>query len=396
VFPKELNEFISTSNIVKKEFLPGHDVSLVHSGKEFFDLLVKLIDNSNSSVHFQTYIFDDDITGNLIADALKRAAFRGVKIHLLLDGVGSYSLTREFIDRLEATGVEFRFFSKLPWHGITQAGRRLHHKVVVVDQSLALIGGINIANKYNDVDGKAWLDYALLVKGPIVRQAEIICKQLSSRRFYKFPKEKIQKIGEGGVEVRLMQNDWFRRKNEISAGYKTSLKDAKEEIIIVASYFIPSPRLLRILVSASKKGRLIKIVLSGQSDVALMRSAMYFLYRKLLLNNVRIFEYKASVLHAKVCVVDRETVSIGSFNINHLSEFLSVELNVDVKNRNFANSFAQELDLLMQKDCDEIFLHDFDVKHTALRQFSTYISFKLISWSMQLLSLFYKVDSRKK
>ena len=123
---------------------------------------------------------------------------------------------------------------------------------------------------------------------------------------------------------------------------------------------------------------------------------MYFLYRKLLLNNVRIFEYKASVLHAKVCVVDRETVSIGSFNINHLSEFLSVELNVDVKNRNFANSFAQELDLLMQKDCDEIFLHDFDVKHTALRQFSTYISFKLISWSMQLLSLFYKVDSRKK
>jgi len=381
---------------LKKEFLSGHEVSLVHSGKEFFDLLVKLIDATHSSIHFQTYIFDDDITGNLIADALKRASLRGVKIQLIVDGVGSYSLSREFIDRLKSVGIDFRFFSKLPWQGITQAGRRLHHKVVVFDQSSTLIGGINIANKYNDVDGKAWLDYALLVKGPIVRQAEIICQQINRRRFYKFPKEKLQNHVSGGVKVRLMQNDWFRRKNEISSAYKTNLKEAEEEIIIVASYFIPSPRLLRILLVAANKGRAIKIVLSGQSDVALMRAAMYYLYRKLLINKVRIFEYKASVLHAKVCIIDRKTVSVGSFNINHLSEFLSVEMNVDVLDNSFAQHFANELNLLMQNDCDEILLQDFARRHTLLRQFSTFISFKLISWSMRLLSLFYKGDSRKK
>lgn len=376
--------------------MSGHEVTLVHSGKEFFDLLVKLIDATNSSIHFQTYIFDDDITGNLIADALKRAANRGVNVQMLVDGVGSYSLSSEFIDRLEATGIDFRFFSKLPWQGITQAGRRLHHKVVVFDQTSTLIGGINIANKYNDVESKAWLDYALLVKGPVVRQAEIICQQINSRRFYKFPKEKAIKNVSGGIKVRLMQNDWFRRKNEISSSYKTNLKEAKEEIIIVASYFIPSPRLLRILVSAAKKGKSIKIVLSGQSDVALMRAAMYYLYRKLLLVNVRIFEYKASVLHAKVCVIDRKAVSVGSFNINHLSEFLSVEMNVDVLDNKFAEDFADELTLLMQNDCDEILLQDFAMRHTLLRQFTTFISFKLISWSMRLLSLFYKGDSRKR
>jgi cardiolipin synthase len=381
---------------LKKEFLSGHDVTLVHSGREFFDLLVQLIDASEHSINFQTYIFDDDTTGNSIANALIRAATRGVQVSLLVDGVGSYSLGESFVNRLISAGIDFRFFSKLPWQGITQAGRRLHHKVVVFDQSSALIGGINIADKYNDVNEKAWLDYAVLVKGPIVKHADAICKQISSRRFYKYPQEKAERFDDRGIKARLMQNDWFRRKNEISAAYKRALKEAKEEIIIVASYFIPSPRLLKILLMSAKRGRKIKIVLSGQSDVALMRAAMYYLYRKLLLNNARIFEYKAAVLHAKVCIIDRRKVSIGSFNINHLSEFLSVELNVDILDAPFAERFSDELSLLMQNDCNEIVLQDFVKDHTHFRQFTTFISFKLISWSMRLLSLFYKTDSRKK
>lgn len=381
---------------MKKEFLSGHEVTLVHSGTDFFDLLVKWIDQSISSIYFQTYIFADDITGNLIAAALKRAALRGVDINLLVDGVGSYALSSEFIDGLISAGIDFRFFSKLPWHGITQAGRRLHHKVVVFDQQAVLIGGINVANKYNDINDKAWFDFAVLVKGPVVKLAEGVCIQINSRRFYKLPKEKVQKGIEGGVKVRIMQNDWFRRKNEISAAYKTTLKDAKEEIIFVASYFIPSPRLLKILLTAAKKGRTIKIILSGKSDVALMRAAMYYLYRKLLINNARIFEYKASVLHAKVCIIDRKIVSVGSFNMNHLSEFLSVELNVDILDEAFAGNFADELALVMQNDCEEIILADFAKGHTLLRQFLTFISFHLISWSMHILSLFYKSDSKKK
>ena len=123
---------------------------------------------------------------------------------------------------------------------------------------------------------------------------------------------------------------------------------------------------------------------------------MYYLYRKLLINNARIFEYKASVLHAKVCIIDRKIVSVGSFNMNHLSEFLSVELNVDILDEAFAGNFADELALVMQNDCEEIILADFAKSHTLLRQFLTFISFHLISWSMHILSLFYKSDSKKK
>ncbi|MBK7889086.1 MAG: hypothetical protein IPJ86_17860 [Bacteroidetes bacterium] len=196
------------------------------------------------------------------------------------------------------------------------------------------------------------------------------------------------------MKVRISINDWFRRMNEISAGYKKELKNAQKEIIIVASYFTPSRRLLKILLRSASRNRDIYIVLSKYSDVPFMKSAMKFLYGRLLLNKVRIFEYRESVLHAKVCVVDNKWVSVGSHNLNHLSEFLSIEMNMEVLDNNFASGVATELKKLMFEKCNEILQDEFIASGTFFEKIKNWLSYKIISLSTRIL-LFLNFKSDK-
>ena len=145
-------------------FSHHNSIKLIHGGKEFFELLEKLIDAARHSIHLHTYIFDADETGKRIGDALIRAAKRGVKIYMLVDGFASKNLPEAFIDDFKKAGILFRFFEPFLKSKSLYFGRRMHHKVFVSDGSHSLVGGINIADHYNDVAGhKAWLDYALYV-----------------------------------------------------------------------------------------------------------------------------------------------------------------------------------------------------------------------------------------
>ena len=122
---------------------PLKRVVLVHSGDDYFSRLRNIIRHAKIEIHFQTYIFDNDSTGNEIVEALKEAASRNVKIYMLLDGYGSNSFSDKVVNELTLKGINFRFFSA----NIFYIGRRLHHKIVVADGNIALIGGINIADK---------------------------------------------------------------------------------------------------------------------------------------------------------------------------------------------------------------------------------------------------------
>ena len=137
-------------------------VTLIHGGREYFDLLEKMIDQAKDTIHLQVYIYDEDETGKRIAKALLSAAKRNVKVFLMADGFASKSISTSFIAELTAGGIHFRFFEPLFKNTNFYLGRRLHHKVIVVDASIAMVGGINISNHYNDMPGKlAWLDFAI-------------------------------------------------------------------------------------------------------------------------------------------------------------------------------------------------------------------------------------------
>jgi cardiolipin synthase len=146
-------------------YYPADQVKLVYSGEDYFEKLIELIRTANSIIHFQTYIFDDDATGIQIATELKKAAAKGVKVYLLIDAFGSKELPRSVIHDLNKNGVYARLFAPFFSKNTINLGRRMHHKIVVADNNTALIGGINISDKYRGTPSQpAWLDYAILVK----------------------------------------------------------------------------------------------------------------------------------------------------------------------------------------------------------------------------------------
>ena len=373
--------------MAQRNYLPGHEIKLIHSGNEYFEDLIKLIDSAKNILHLQVYIFDDDATGKQIVASLIDATSRGVKVYLMVDGFGSHSLKDDFQKMLKAAKIFFRFFSPLPFPGITQSARRLHIKVCVADGMKAIVGGINIADKYHgDKEHLPWLDYALFVEGEVCEQLDTFCNKIWKRRFtYRKKITPKHSNSNDPVLVRMSQNDWLRGKNEISAGYKHMLGNAKKEIIIVASYFIPTRRLLKILTFAARQGREIHIVLAHNSDVPFIKSAITYLYDLLLRNKIRIYEYNDAVLHAKVCVIDNSWVSIGSHNLNHLSEFMSVEMNLDVLDENFAHRFADELKTLIREHCTEIRIDEYKNSKSIFKQFFNWSSYRFISFTQRIL-----------
>ena len=353
-----------------------------------------MIRSAKTILHLQFYIFDPDETGRKILQELKNAVERGVSVYLVVDGFGSYGLKRQLNEELESSGIHFRFFSSLPFQALKQPARRLHHKICVADERTALIGGINIADKYYGVNSlPPWLDYAVKVEGRVCTSIHLFCESIYNRKFTKrgYPLLKNFKPKPGhasGTLVRLSINDWLRRKNEISSAYKYMLKGAHKEIIIVASYFIPTRRLLNIILRAAKRKRSVAIILGKNSDVPFIKPAMTYLYGKLLSGNIRIFEYSESVLHAKVCVVDQKWSSIGSHNLNQLSEFFSVEANLEILDRSFAILLANELKELMLKHCVEVDKSEFIRSENIFKKIWNRFSYTLISVTMRVLDIF--------
>ena len=384
---------------MNRDFLSGHKVELLRSGEEYFNRLVALIENATSTIHLQVYIFDVDQTGNTILQALLAAALRGVKIFMVVDGFGSILFGGENIKRLNAAGGQFRFFSPLPFPGVFQPGRRLHHKVLVVDDCKALVGGINIADKYRGVFPEiAWLDYAVLVEGPVVGQIRDYCLKLYFRKFhvpakFRLPESFPSVLSKGDLSARMCINDWFRGKNQISSSYKKQIRAATAEVFIMASYFLPTRHLLKIILQASRKGVRVTLVLGKFSDVVLMKPAMRYLYSVLLRNNVEVYEYESSVLHAKLCVVDREWVSIGSHNLNHLSEWMSLEMNVEVEDRVFAEEVLQKIKNDLASTTRRID-REYGLE-IADRRWHLWCSYKIVSWSMRLLYFLQGRDKRR-
>lgn len=344
------------SNTYLHTFLKAESIEFLQSGVEFFDTLIRVIDSATKSLHLQMYIINDDEIGIEIQNALLKAANRGVEINIIADGFGSRSLSPAYVDTLKNAGISFRFFSRISLFKNLTIGRRLHHKIVVADGYTALIGGINIANKYHGSQKEeAWLDFALLIKGTVCERLEKICNLIEEKKYnIKRIKNRILESIIHPTRISIRQNDWLRNKSQIFQSYKLAFQNAEKSILIFGSYFLPGLRLRSALEAASKRGVQVTIVLAGVSDIPPLLNATPFLYQWLLKNNIRIFEWKKSVLHAKLAIVDDHWMTIGSFNLNHLSTYASIELNIDLLNSEFAKHCRIYLEQLISEGCEEI------------------------------------------
>ncbi len=379
-------------------YLHRNRVALIGGGLEYFDKMEFLINNARYLVHVQVYIFEAGETGNKIASALIKAAGRGVKIYVLADGYASQSLPRSLFDSFTKAGIKFKFFEPLLKSTRFYFGRRLHQKVFVADALYSLVGGINIADHYNEIKGKpAWKDYAIYIEGETSVRLHNICNKFwkeevfPSKQLTEEALEYSQQISPSEYcSLRVRRNDWLRGHRQVVDTYFNLINQSQHSIIIMCSYFLPGKSLLNRIKTAVKDGIKVKIILAGPSDVLIAKKAERYLYHFLLKHKIEIYEYQPTVLHAKLAVADSRFVTIGSFNINNISAFASIELNIDVRNKPFAIAVHNEIEKVIKNDCLQITSEYFLKKLTWYNKFINLLSYYLIRIIFNISTFYYR------
>jgi cardiolipin synthase len=372
----------------------NQEIQLLQSGESFFNELLFRIENAQNNIYFQVYIFENDHTGFLIYSALLNAAKRGVKISLYLDAFGSNDFPAHWEKELHNQGVSLEFFSRFKFAFKYHIGVRMHHKIMVFDQEFALVGGINISDKYSHLGTeKPWLDFGLRMQGNVVKDLLKICLQIENGLLplSKYQKHKIQYVSAPGkIKARVLQNHWSRAKFGISRQYRQSIRKAKEQIVIITSYFVPSPGLKRLLKLAAKRGVKVKLVLGGKSDVGMVKHASQFFYTDLLKSGVEIWEWEPTILHAKLAFVDHHWMCLGSYNLNNLSDFGSTECNIEIQDQNFQQSCLKQVNGILEKNAKQINEMEYLKRQGWFKQLRNFMAYRLLAFSLKLLFYFQK------
>lgn len=392
---------LATYNFIPKQPFTHNGITLLRSGEPFFSRLFQLVEQAQHVIHIQFYIFDLDHTGRLVLEALQRAVQRGVQVFVVVDAYGSEDINRKTMSAFREHGIHIKRFSPINYKGGIRLGRRLHHKIVWIDGVSALVGGINIADKYSGYHGdEPWLDFAVEVSGPVCRSIQNVCDEIVHKRWIKhaYRHLSLSRDEEQGVlySSRIIQNDFFRRRVQISGSYRHAIRKSRKSLVIVASYFLPGNGLRRLIKKASERGVEVTIVLAGLSDVPFIKPSIIWLYDWMFRNKITIYEWNKSVLHGKLAVADQRWVTVGSYNLNALSDYGSLELNVEVEDEGFARETVSFLQALIAEGCVPVGPEQYKKNKNWLIQFSRWCSYQVVRISLRILFLFMQLKQSKK
>jgi cardiolipin synthase A/B len=336
-------------------YKPGNKLTLLRNGAEYFPALERAIDAAERDVWFETYIFADDASGRQVAAAFERAARRGVKVRVMVDGWGAkYYLTASLEKEMVAAGVDLMRYRPevAPWQFRTHRLRRLHRKLCQIDDRVAFVGGINVIDDTN-TPGQTppRADFAVKVEGPIVvpitqtmqrvwALVQLVRSGSSDVPFFPDP-VRIERAG--SQTAKFVTRDNLRHRRDIERAYLAAIRKAKVEIIIANSYFFPGIRFRRALKDAAERGVKVTLLLQARVEYMLLHFATRALYGQLLHAGINIQEYHRSMLHAKVAVVDEHWATVGSSNIDPYSLLMAREANVFVRDNGFNRELKSQL-----------------------------------------------------
>jgi cardiolipin synthase A/B len=344
-------------------YVQGNAVSLLAGGRQYFPAVIAAIDAARHEVFVETYIFNDDPSANAVRDALVRAAQRKVKVYVTLDGFGSGEYGRKLARELPAQGVAVRIYRPERWWqsllgDARQLLRRLHRKLVVVDDEVAFVGGINLLDDWTDPNHGALaaprFDFAVRLQGPVVHSIGLSMRRLAWQlRFAslsKTPGAYLRRTQVAkpnmlpqGLPVSFVPRDNLRFRSTIEQAYLDAIHHARSSVVLANAYFFPGRRLRRALVEAAQRGVRVQLLLQGKVEYAIQHYGTQALYGQLLEAGVQIYEYRASFLHAKVAVIDDAWATVGSSNIDPISLSLAREANVIVRDAQFAAQLQAHL-----------------------------------------------------
>jgi cardiolipin synthase len=351
---------------LKQRWISGNKIDLLENGEEFFPRVFEAIAAARSEVLLETFILFDDKVGRGLHDALLEAAQRGVQVDMTIDGWGSPDLSDEFLSTLITAGVRIHIFDPAPgiFHRL-RLFRRLHRKLIVIDGTMAFVGGINFsADHLADFGPEAKQDYSVEVRGPIVEQMHsfaltAVKKNKERRRWFRRPAStSLSSPAAGDAVAAFVWRDNDRNTSDIERHYRVAIRLARERVTIANAYFFPGYAFLKELRKAARRGVQVSLILQGNPDMPIVQTAASMLYHYLLSGGVQIYEYCDRPLHGKVAIVDDEWATVGSSNLDPLSLSLNLEANVMIRDHAFNAKLAEKLQGLMDDSCNKIDIND--------------------------------------
>lgn len=355
-----LEQAISDSPLVL-----GNKVSLLQDGAATYAAMFGAIRQAKDHINLETYIIEDDTTGQEFSDLLTQAQARGVQVNLIYDSVGGINTPKAFFERLSQAGIavlEFNPINPLNAKGPWRINNRDHRKMLIVDGRSVILGGINISNVYASgsilkhapkppSDDLAWRDTDLKIEGPVVAEFQKLFLQtwekqrapaLAAKAY--FPKLTPQ----GNDIVRAIGSTPDDPYSLIYLTLISAIGNAEKTVHLTNAYFVPDVQLLKALTDAAARGVQVQLILPSHSDSELVFHAGRAHYAGLLAGGVQIYERQGALLHAKTAVIDGVWSTVGSTNLDWRSFLDNDEVNAVVLGR----EFAAQMQAMHQQDLD--------------------------------------------
>ena len=323
-------------------FLDGAAYRALHNGDQIFPAMLAAIRSAKTSITFETYIYWSGDIGRAFAAALTERARGGVKTHVLLDWVGSAKIDAALIEAMQSAGVQVHKFHPPHWSNLGRLNNRTHRKLLVVDGRVAFTGGVGIAPTWtgNAQDSEHWRDSHFEVRGPVVAQMQAVFLDNWTKATGNvlhgsdyFPT--LPPAGTGTAQMFSSSPNGGSESMQLM--YLLSITAASRSIDLAAAYFVPDELSSNALVEAMRRGVVVRIVVPGEHiDSDIVRGASRARWGPLLKAGAQIAEYRPTMYHCKVMIIDALMVSVGSTNFDNRSFRLNDEATLNILDASFA------------------------------------------------------------
>ncbi|HYC42615.1 MAG TPA: cardiolipin synthase [Noviherbaspirillum sp.] len=330
----------------------GNRIEYLENGDRIFPAMLSAIRSANHSITFETFIYWTGEVGRAFAEALGERAKAGVKVHVLLDWVGSAKMDEELLIRMRDGGVEVERYHEPVWYNWSRMNNRTHRKILVVDGIVGFTGGVGIADEWQgDAQDKwHWRDSHFRIEGPVVAEFQAVFldnwmkstgRVLHGDRY--FPKIEAA----GNVPAQMFSSSPTGGGESMHLMYLLSIASAEKTVLLSSAYFVPDELAINALVAAARRGVRIRIITPGEHiDTDIVRRASRARWGALLEAGIEIHEYQPTMFHCKVMIVDGFLVSTGSTNFDNRSFRLNDEANLNV----YDEAFAAQMTAVFEKD----------------------------------------------
>ncbi len=332
----------SLSVLLGPPILEGNQVETLVNGDQIFPSMLEAIRSATRTITFETYIYWSGSIGQEFVDALSERARAGVKVHVMLDFMGSMKMDSTSLNTMKDAGVEVqRYHKPVPWH-LARLNNRTHRKTLVVDGMVGFTGGVGIAPKWTGAgqDAEHWRDSHFIAEGPVVSQMQatfmdnwlkVTGRVLHGEAY--FP----ALDSAGGMGAQMFSSSPTGGSESMQLMYLLAITSAERTIMLANAYFVPDKLAVDALAAAAKRGVKVRVIVPGTHiDTEIVRQASRGLWGPLLEAGVQIAEYQPTMFHVKSLVVDTRMVSVGSTNFDNRSFSINDEANLNVLDETFA------------------------------------------------------------